>query len=136
MAIRLLGRRSHLNLSSNTSAGVQKNGTVVQLCIPWNLQRRSAKSYKSVAWVTCRCAREGFEIKYNPEGHWSAALYRSLNKVQYEDGRNIVNINRDNAVGYRLDTLTTYSLYRTHAVNHKQALTTNTDCVNCYPSVF
>ena len=66
-------------------------GTVVQLCVPRNL-RRSAKSYKSVARVICRCARKGFEMKYNPDRHWSAAFYRNLNKVQYEDGRNTVNI--------------------------------------------
>ena len=72
-------------------------GTVVQLCVPRNLRRRSAKSYKSVARVTCRRARKGFEMKYNPDRHWSAALYRNLNKVEYEDGRNIVNIMRQDS---------------------------------------
>ena len=110
-------------------------GTVVQLCVPRNLRRKSAKLYKSVARVTCRRARKGFEMKYNPDRHWSAALYRNLNKVQYKDGRNIVNINRDDAAGYRLDTMTTHSLHRTHVVDHKQALTTHTDYVNRYPSI-
>ena len=82
----------------------------MQLCVPRNLRRRSSKSYKSVARVTCRRARKGFEMKYNPDRHWSAALYRNLNKVQYENGHNIVNINRDDAAGYRLDTMTTHSL--------------------------
>ena len=91
-------------------------GTVVQLCVPRNCRRRSSKYYKGVARVTSRRARKGFQLKYNPDAHWSSALYRSLNYVQYKDGSTVVNINRDDASGFRLDTMTTHRLHKTPAV--------------------
>ena len=109
-------------------------GTVVELCIARNRRRRSAKRYRGVARVTCRRARKGFVLKYNPDAHWSAAFYRGLNKVQFEDGLNIVNLNRDDCSGFRLDTITTHKLHKTHAVQGKDTLTTHTDYVNRYPS--
>ncbi len=40
------------------------------------------KRYKGVAKVTSRRARKGFmlkyNLKYNPDAHWSAAFYRNL----------------------------------------------------------
>ena len=51
-----------------------------------------------------RRARKGFTLKYNPDAHWSSALYRGLNLIQYTDGENILNINRDDASGFRLDS--------------------------------
>ena len=109
-------------------------GTVVQLCVPRNRRHRSAMRYKGVAQVTCRRARKGFCLRYNPDKHWSTALYRSLNHVQLSDGRGIVNINRDDASGFRLDTMTTHKLQKTPCVSGKQAVTTFTDYVNRYPS--
>ena len=91
-------------------------GTIVQLCVPRNRRRRSAKRYKGVARVTSRRARKGFQLKYNPDAHWSSALYRGLNHVQYMDGLRIVNVNRDDASGFRLDTMTTHRLHKTPAV--------------------
>lgn len=79
-------------------------GSVVELCVARNKRRRSAKRYHGVAQVTCRRARKGFQLKYNPDAHWSAAFYRGLSSIQYQDGRNIVNLNRDDASGFRLDT--------------------------------
>ena len=49
-------------------------GTVVQLCIPRNKRRKSAVRYQSLAKVTTRRARKGFNLRYNPDSHWSAAL--------------------------------------------------------------
>ena len=86
-------------------------GTVVQLCIARNRRRASAKHYKGAAKVTCRRARKGFQLRYNPDTHWSSALYRNLNFLQFTDGRYILNINRDDAAGFRLDTLTTHKLH-------------------------
>lgn len=83
-------------------------GTVVQLCVARNKQRVSAKRYKGIAQVTSRCTRKGFQLKYNPDSHWSAALYKGLNHLQYTDGTNILNINRDDAAGFRLDTMATH----------------------------
>ena len=91
-------------------------GTVVQLCIARNCRRRSAQRYRGVARVTSRRARKGFQLKYNPDSHWSSCVYRSLNHLQYTDGLNIVNINRDDAAGFRLDTMTTHRLHKTPAV--------------------
>lgn len=91
-------------------------GTVVQLCVPRNKHRRSAQRYKGVACVTCRRARKGFQLKYNPDSHWSNALYREPNMLQYTDGRHIKNVNRDDAAGFRLDTMATHRLHRTPMV--------------------
>ena len=78
---------------------------LVQLYVSQNLQR-PAKSYRSVAQVTCRRAGKGFEMKYNPGVLLSI---KNLTKVQDEDWRNTVNVNRDDASGFRLDTMTTVS---------------------------
>ena len=110
-------------------------GTVVQLCVARNRRRRSAKNYKGLAKVTTRRARKGFQVKYNPDKHWSAAFYRNLNLIQYTDGSNITNINRDDASGFRLDTLATHSKHGTAAVLGHNVLTTHTDYVNKYPSL-
>ena len=47
----------------------------------------------------------------------------------------MVNINRDDATGYRLDTLTTCKHYTTPVVQESEVLSTRTDYVNKYPSV-
>ena len=96
-------------------------GSVVQLCIARNKRRKSASRYKGVANVTSRRARKGFQIKFNPDAHWSAAFYRGLNELQYTDGRNILNLNRDDASGFRLDTMITHRLHRTPQVQGKDA---------------
>lgn len=64
-------------------------GTVIELCIPRNRRRRSAKRYRGLANVTTRRARKGFNLKLNPDTHWSASFYKGLNKLQYEDGAEI-----------------------------------------------
>ena len=109
-------------------------GTVVQLCVARNKRRRSAKNYRGAAHVTTRRARKGFQLRYNPDKHWSSALYQGLSLIQYTDGLDITNINRDDASGYRLDTLTTHGKHGTPAVSGQDVLTTHTDYVNrlCY----
>ena len=62
-------------------------GTIVELCVARNRWRKSSKRYKGIASVTCRRARKGFQLKYNPDNHWSAAFYKILNYLQYKDGR-------------------------------------------------
>ena len=110
-------------------------GTVVQLCIPRNKRRKSAARYKSLAQVTNRRARKGFTLKYNPDEHWSAALYRGLDDIQYKDGRQIMNVGRDDQAGFRLDTMTTSKQNATLCCKDNLPLTTRTDYVNQYPSV-
>ena len=46
-----------------------------------------------------------------------------------------MNVNRDDAAGFRLDTMATHRLHRTPMVQGQQALTTYTDYVNRYPSL-
>ena len=92
-------------------------GSVVELCVARNKRRCSSKRYKGLAQVTSRRARKGFNLKFNPDTHWSASLYKGLNELQYKDGRNILVINRDDAAGFRLDTLTTCRQYTNPTVN-------------------
>ena len=110
-------------------------GTVVELCIARNKRRKSSARYKGLAKVTSRRARKGFSLRYNPDAHWSGSFYRGLNDFQFTDGRNILNINRDDASGFRLDTLSTNKQYHSLSVSGKDVLTTRTDYVNKYKSV-
>ena len=110
-------------------------GTVVQLCIASKKRRLSSKRYKSVCKVMSRRARKGLMLKYNPDAHWSSAFYRNLSIIQYTDGRHIFNVNRDDAAGFRLDTMATRRLHRTPMVKGAESVTTYTDYVNKYKSV-
>ena len=110
-------------------------GTVVQVCVAKNKRRRSAKRYRGIARLTTRCARKGFTLRYNPDLHWSSAFYEGLNSLQYTDGRNAVLINRDDASGFRLDTLTTCKQHASPAAQGQDITTTRTDYVNKYPSI-
>ena len=74
-------------------------GTVIQLCVLRNKRRRSAKRYLGVAKVTSRRARKGFNLRLNPDDHWSAALYQGLNRLEYLDGGDMVNMHRDEVFG-------------------------------------
>ena len=100
-----------------------------------NRRRKSSKRYRGLAKVTTRGARKGFSLRFNPNSHWSASFYKGLNKLEYEDGRNILNVNRDDATGFRLDTLTTCKQHANPAVQGQEILTTRTDYVNKYPSI-
>ena len=110
-------------------------GTVVQLCVARNKRRLSAKRYRGLAKVTSRRARRGFALKYNPDAHWSCSFYKSLNEIQYNDGRNVLNINRDDATGFRLDTLSTCKQYTNPTLQGEEVKTTRTDFVNRHSSV-
>ena len=110
-------------------------GTTVQLCVARNKRRKSSARYKGLAQVTTRRARKGFQLRYNPDFHWSCALYRGLQYIELTDGRSIINVNRDDAAGFRLDTLATNKQYAAPAVRGSDVLTTHTDYVNRYRSV-
>ena len=51
-------------------------------------------------------------------------MYRCLDLIQYTNGKDIVNIHRDDASGFRLDTLATHKQYATPAVKGESILTT------------
>lgn len=109
-------------------------GSVVQLCIARNKRRKSASRYKGVACIISRRARKGFNLRYNPDSHWSSALYSGLNMIQLQDGYNIMNLGRDDQAGFRLDTMSTHRLHKTLSVKGNAPLTTRTDYVTKYPS--
>ena len=121
----------HLEQKYNRSISY---GSVVQLCVARNRRRRSAVRYKGVANVIQRRARKRFNLKYNPDVHWSSAYYASLSHLQYKDGHNIVNLGRDDLAGFRLDTMTTHKHHSTLSIKGSESLTTYTDYVNKYPS--
>lgn len=102
-------------------------GTIVQMCVARNRRRKASANYKGVAKVTCRRARKGFEIKYNPDSHWSNAFYQGLDTVQYKDGRDKLLLNRDDLSAFRLDTMCTSNKAPTHCMQGQPALTTKTD---------
>jgi len=52
---------------------------------PTNKRRRPAKGYMGIAIVTSGCARKDFNLRLNPDEHWSAAFYKGLNQLQYID---------------------------------------------------
>ena len=110
-------------------------GTIVQLCVAQNKRRCSSAHYKGLAQVTSRQARKGFQLRPNPDFHWSCALYCGIQFIQNTDGNNIININRDDAAGFRLDTLATNKQYTSPTVRGSEILTTHTDYVNRYRSV-
>lgn len=86
-------------------------GTVIELCVARNKRRRSAARDRGFAKVTSRRTRKGFTPKYNPDTHWSAAFYKGMNQLQYIDGCNMLNENRDDATGFQLDTFSTCKQY-------------------------
>lgn len=75
-------------------------GSVVELCVSRNKRRQSAKHYKGLAKVTSRRARKGFNIRFDPDSHWSGSFYKGLNGFQYKDGSNAFILNRDDAAGF------------------------------------
>ena len=50
--------------------------TVIQLCMARNKRRLSSKRYRGLAKVTSRRARKGFNLRFNPDAHWSSSLYK------------------------------------------------------------
>ena len=73
-------------------------------------------------------------MRYNPDQHWSAAFYRSLDVLHLRDGNDILNINRDDQAGFRLDTLAKHNKRATLCIAEEVPVTTKSDYVNKYPS--
>ncbi len=82
-------------------------GSIVQLCVARNARRRNSKNYKGVARITCRRSRKGFDLRFNPESHWSSALYKGLDHIQYTTSANKLVLNRDDLSVFRLDSMAT-----------------------------
>lgn len=110
-------------------------GTIVQLCVARNKRRISARRYHGVAKVTCRRARKGFAVKLNPDAHYCTSMYKNLDYVQLQDGRDKVTLNRDDQAGFRLDTTYTHKGHRSISMQGQQEVTCHTDYVNKYTSI-
>ena len=61
-------------------------GIVVQLCCARNRRRRSAQNYKGLAQIVHKRAYKGFNVKFNPDCHFTSALYRGLSFCHLKDG--------------------------------------------------
>ena len=109
-------------------------GTVVQMCVARNRHRRPAQNYTTVAQVTTRRARKGFELRYNPDSHWSAALYRGLDVIQYTDGSDKLVLNRDDLSVFCLDSMVTHNKAGTQQIKGSPTLTMKTDYQANYPN--
>ena len=120
---------SNSTCNRNTNA---KSPTALWCSCAWH--EIDAEDQQKITRVLPESPHEGLELKYNPDKHWSCALYRNLDFIQYTDGSNITNINREDASVYRLDTLATHSKHGTASVLGKNILTTHTDYVNKHPS--
>ena len=107
---------------------------VVQMCVARNRRCRSAQNYTTVAQVTTRRARKGFELRYNLDSHWSAALYRGLDVIQYTDGNDKLVLNRDDLSVFRLDSMVTHNKAGTQQIKGSPTLTTKTDYQANYPN--
>ena len=108
--------------------------TIVQLCTVRNKRKLSAARYQSVAHVTSRRARKGFDIKLN------LTLITVIPRIkvwtiQLRDGQNKMVLNRDDQSGFRLDTTYTHNLHKATALTDKPETTTRTDYANTYASV-
>ena len=104
------------------------------MCVVCNRRKLSAKRYKGEAKVTCRRARKGLNVKFNPDAHYSSAMHKILDKVQLIDGSDTIVLNRDDQTGFRPDTTYTHSQHKV-LFSDKQEVMTCTDFVNKYSSI-
>jgi hypothetical protein len=102
-------------------------GTVVELCVPRNCHRSCAKRYAGVANIVTRRTRKGWEERVNIDRHWSRALYRGLDYLQYQDDSEFELFNRDDAAAFKLDTCATSRHRPTPMLRFDVDLTPRTD---------
>ena len=106
----------------------------MQLCVARNRRRLSAKHYKGIAKITCR-AHKGFSVKFNPDAHYSSAMYRGPDYLQLRDGTKSLTLNRDDAAGFRLDTTFTHKQHASFSTCDEPEKTTRFDYLNKYTSI-
>ncbi|CAB3987212.1 Hypothetical predicted protein [Paramuricea clavata] len=73
------------------------------------------------------------EMVSRSNDHWSNALHKGLDVVQFKDGRDKVLLNRDDLSVFRLDTVASNKA-PTVCIQGKPSLTTKTDCQASYPN--
>lgn len=102
-------------------------GTVVQLCAKRHRRHRSSLRYKQVANIRYLRAWKGWNIKLNPDAHWSRSMYRLLDVLQKNTEDSVI-VGRDDQAGFRLDTTFTHKQHPSLCVTN--TITTHTDFVN------
>ncbi|XP_068757506.1 uncharacterized protein [Montipora capricornis] len=85
-------------------------------------------SSPSMAIVKCRRNQRLAESK----SIWK--WYMEGNLGMLKDGNDILNVNRDDQAGFRLDTLATHRKHATPCISEGEPLTTKSNYVNKYPS--
>ena len=108
---------------------------MVQLSVARSKGRKSSENYKGLGRESCRRTRKGFINRYNPDQHWSFALYRGLDYIQFADGTDKLILNRNDQAGFRLDTLGTHSKHATLCIQGNVPLATKTYFVTKYIAV-
>lgn len=82
--------------------------TVKRICVARNKRHRSRTWYTGQLAAVCRRPRKGFDVKFNPDKHYSSAMYCMLDFLQLRhDETRAVIINRDDQAGFRLGSMFT-----------------------------
>ena len=102
-------------------------GTVVELCAKRHKRRKTSLRYKGVAKLCFRRAWKGYNLKLNPDSHWSRAMYKLMDKLQKDTEKSVL-LGRDDQSGFRLDT--TYTHKQHSSLGVKNTVTTRTDFLN------
>ena len=82
--------------------------------------------------ITCRRLRKGFDLKFNPDSHWSSAFYLGLDVIQYTTSFDKVVLNRDDLSVFRLDSVASSNKCASVCVKSKVPLTTKTNYAQKY----
>lgn len=102
-------------------------GTVVELCAKKNKRRKASERYKGAANIRYQRAWKGWNVKLNPDNHWSRANYKLLDKIQKNTKQSLL-IGRDDQAGFRLDSTFTHKQFPSLSVD--KTITTHTDFLN------
>ncbi|CAB3997220.1 Hypothetical predicted protein [Paramuricea clavata] len=86
-----------------------------------------------VARITCRRSREGFDLKFNLDCHWSNALYKGLDHIQYATSANKVVLNRDDLSVFRFDSMATSNECASLCMKGNVSVSTKSDYQQKYP---
>ena len=92
--------RKHLESHHGRSFSI---GTVVQLCARRHNRHRSSLRYKQAANIRYLRAWKGWNIKLNPDAHWSRSMYKLMDILQQNTPKSLM-VGRDDQDGFRLDT--------------------------------
>ena len=102
-------------------------GTVVELTAKRHKRWRSSQRYKEAAQLRFRKATKGFNLKLQPDDHWSRSMYCQLEMLVKGANKSIW-FGRDDQAGIRCDT--TYTHKQQGSLSVTNTVTTRTDFLN------